>query len=147
MLTALHKCVLGFIGRSLEEELSFSAVDIGAQDVHGRTPLWWACRKFDLVATRQLLRFGADPNIADNAGLTPFLNAVVGNHSELILLLIKSGAGTLHVSKSCENALHFAHILGLADLETLMQQILDVNGHELINAQNIDGRTPLAWAA
>jgi ankyrin repeat protein len=129
MLTALHKCVLGFIGRSLEEELSVSTIDIDVQDVHGRTPLRWAGRRFDLEATRQLLRFRADPNIADNAGLTPFLKAAVGSHSELILLLIKSGADTPHISKSCENALHFAHRLGLADLETLMQQILDVHGH------------------
>lgn len=147
MLTVLHKSVLGFIERSLEVELSISTADINTRDVHGRTPLSWACKRCDIHATRQLLKFGADPNIADNEGYSPFLNAVLRGYLELCILLIESGADILHASKCGENTLHYASHLSSSDAETFMQRILGANGQKLINAQDIMGRTPLSWAA
>jgi uncharacterized protein len=147
MLTALHKCVLGFIERSLERDLSVSTVDIDTQDVHGRTPLWWACVRRDIEASLQLLRFGADPNIVDNDAYSPFLNAASRGCLELCLLLIRCGADVLHVSKYSHSALHLAYGFGSADANTFMQRILDANGHRLINSLDSFGWTPLARAS
>jgi len=94
-----------------------------------------------------LLQFGADPNIADNEGYSPLLNAAWRGCLELCILLIESGADILHASKCGENALHYASKLSSSDAETFMQRILGVGGQKLINAQDDMGRTPLSWAA
>lgn len=147
MLTILHKTVLGFIERDLKVELSISTAEIDTQDIHGRTPLWWACKRGDVNAVRQLLQFGADPNIAHNDGYTPFLNAVRRGDLELCFLLIESCSDMLHVSRNGTNALHLSVYFRSADLGTFMQRILDASGHGLINAQSVEGMTPLARAA
>jgi ankyrin repeat protein len=147
MLTVLHKCVLGFIVRNIEVELSLSTADIDTRDVHGRTPLSWACNRCDAHAAWQLLQFGADPNIADNEGYSPLLNAAWRGCLELCILLIESGADILHASKCGENALHYASKLSSSDTETFMQRILGAGGQKLINVQDDRGRAPLSWAA
>lgn len=100
-----------------------------------------------MPAARELLRFGAGPNIADNEGHSPFLDAVRYGSVELASLLIESKADVRQISNYGENALHLAHAFGLPDLETLLPRILAANGKELVNAQDIDGRTPLSYAA
>src|SRR3954469_24486210 len=59
----IHKCVLGLIGSSLQDELSVSTSVIDDFDNIGRTPLYWAAFRGDEKVASLLLEFGAKPDL------------------------------------------------------------------------------------
>lgn len=51
--------------------LATNAVNVNARCIDGRTPLSWAAQAPNPKLAQMLLDYGADPNIADNDGVTP----------------------------------------------------------------------------
>src|SRR4051794_35631955 len=49
--------------------------DINAISADGSTPLLWAVHKSDIEMVRVLLAAGAKPDVANNYGITPLLDA------------------------------------------------------------------------
>ena len=67
-------------------------VDINSRDNTGRTALLLATLHAQTDAVRELLAHGADPNVADNHGVTPLQAATSGGHAALIKALQQAGA-------------------------------------------------------
>ena len=63
--------------------------DIDKQNIHGETAVKIAADLNNIQITELLLANGANPNISDNKGWTPLLNATQHNNPELVKLLLK----------------------------------------------------------
>jgi ankyrin repeat protein len=65
-------CVMGHIEtiRCLLDRLS-TASTTSHRDYMGKTGIWWACYAGRVDFLRLLLKWGADPAVADNKGITP----------------------------------------------------------------------------
>jgi ankyrin repeat protein len=60
----------------------------------GQTALGEAARGDRIESVRLLLHYGADPNLPNNCGETPFLLAVTGEHYEIAILMTGYGVKT-----------------------------------------------------
>ena len=90
--STLHKIVLGFTCRDLEEELKMSTSTIDQPDAKGRTPLCWAAARADLNTIEVLLRYGADLNASCSTGNPPLMRAVRARSPVGIVPLLEAGA-------------------------------------------------------
>ncbi|KAH8894183.1 ankyrin [Thozetella sp. PMI_491] len=96
--TALHVLARGGHWWQTEVALPYllgKGADTGARDERGITPLSAALEaiagpQFNINTVKTLLKFGADPNVADNNGQTSL--ALVGANREVYQLLIQHGA-------------------------------------------------------
>lgn len=72
-----------------------TGIDLNIQDTKGRTPLYYAARYKNDVATKLLLDAGANPNIQDNNGVSPLIAATsIENNGTIIEELLNHGALT-----------------------------------------------------
>ncbi|MDR0611524.1 MAG: ankyrin repeat domain-containing protein, partial [Planctomycetaceae bacterium] len=60
----------------------------------GQTALGYAARYDRIESIRLLLSYGADPNLPDTCGKTPFLQAIIGKHYEIAILMTGYGVKT-----------------------------------------------------
>ena len=66
-----------------------------------------------LTSIRALLELAADPNMANRAGDTPLMMAVVAGHEEAVEMLIAAGAMVRAINAQGESAASIAKQLGL----------------------------------
>jgi hypothetical protein len=78
--------------RDSAEASPASVAILNVRDSDGRTALMLAVLQNRLDAVEDLLRRHADPNEADNAGVTPLQAAVANNESEIASVLRQAGA-------------------------------------------------------
>jgi uncharacterized delta-60 repeat protein len=90
-------------------------------------------------AAEQAIQHGADVNARSNSGATPIFNVVQNNHIDLFNLLAQAGADLKARDKHGFTLLHWVSNPDIA--KALITAGADVN------AQTIDGRTPLQSAA
>lgn len=91
----IHKCVLGLIGSSLQDELSVSTSVIDDFDNIGRTPLYWAACRGDEKFVSLLLEYGAKPDLTSlGRGMTnrPLHAAASSGHDGVVSKLLCHGA-------------------------------------------------------
>ncbi|KAK0649847.1 ankyrin repeat-containing domain protein [Cercophora newfieldiana] len=149
--TPLHLAILGVLHIDLSEVLrdpSYAA-NIDAVGLNGFAPLHSAAIRGDANATKQLLRFGANPNIAGWHQGTPLHFSCTYAKPEVTQLLLRAGANPLqceghgltaiHAAAGCTIKTKSAEIL--RNLNLLVQYGADVN------APNKYGHTPLNVAA
>lgn len=77
---------------SAAEKVPDAASPIETKDTNGRTALMLAVLQGRLDAVMDLLRRGADPNAADNSGITPLQAARAKNSPEITDALVRAGA-------------------------------------------------------
>lgn len=70
-LSRLQKIMLNLIPGNVEVELQYSTTPINTQDSKGATALWWAACVGNSSLVQLLLRYDADPNIANFEGQIP----------------------------------------------------------------------------
>ncbi|XP_023234873.1 ankyrin repeat and SOCS box protein 3-like [Centruroides sculpturatus] len=109
--------------RCLEELLKHKDTDVNWQTHEGETALLLACKrrcrtnKKPLEAVKLLLKYKADPNIADNEEETPLLAATRSGFAPVVLELLNNGkADPNKVDCSGWGSLHEAAMLGRADI-------------------------------
>ena len=124
-------------------EMDVRGFECDELDGYGKSALHWASAagREDWVVA--LLRAGANPNIADQRGMTALHEAVVGKHISVVRVLVETGADVRYQERMRgRSALHFAAMFGNAKLV----KILCENGakHEL--RDRWDGFTPLMSA-
>ncbi|MCJ1476880.1 hypothetical protein MMC13_005549 [Lambiella insularis] len=110
-----------------------------------RTPLSIAAGNgLTAIATQLLQHDRIQPDIADSSQRTPPFWAVMGNHLDVLQLLLKDVRTSLnHVDKAGQNILSYAASAGELKLVEYLMGLKDLNAHE----QDRNGRTALSWAA
>lgn len=71
---------------------TISGNGINKRNKLGETKLYRAVRSGSVKEVKRLLRDGADPDIADDHGLTPLHQAAYWGETEIVQLLLKAGA-------------------------------------------------------
>ena len=118
--------------------INFGA-DLGAKDVYGNTPLYWASYMNRIAIAKLLIERGADVEAKDNdGGRTPLHFAANWNRIETAKLLIERGADVEAKDKWGQTPLHFASSWNHIEIaELLLDRGADVE------AKDDRGKTPL----
>ena len=99
-----------------------------------------ACGEGDLERVRQLIQDGQDVNRGDGYEWTPLMRAAHFGHDQIVRELIRAGADVNRKYK--QTALHRASRKGsFSVIKTL------ANAGANLNEQDVEGMTPLMWAA
>lgn len=143
-LTTIHRIVLRMSKLALAEYLSEHPEDLDKQDLLGRTPLWWAVRRDDLLSSRTLLDHGADATIPNAAGRSPLHNAAAQASPELVSALLAHGADVQQRSFEGKTALQVVGAYGVQDGDavSVVNQLLDAGAD--VNSQDSYGRSPIS---
>jgi ankyrin repeat protein len=100
-------------------ELSGNAAAVNAKGAGGATPLMWAALDGDLQTMRQLIERGADPNLANESGVTALMWAIPD--LEKARLLLEHGADPNVKSKDQRTPLMMAaSVYGSSELVRLL---------------------------
>lgn len=117
--------------------------DVNGTQVDGTTALHWAVRANDLPLADLLLRNGARPSAANEAGATPMLLATQNGNAAMVERLLAAGADpNAPLTKTSDTALMMAARTGKVDaVKVLLDHGAQVNAHETWG-----GTTALMWA-
>ncbi|KAI4266075.1 MAG: hypothetical protein L6R38_008971, partial [Xanthoria sp. 2 TBL-2021] len=122
-------------------------LDVNAQDpAGGQTPLILACLRGHASTTTLLLDHGATVNTRNNAESTALFEAVIGNHAEVVAVLLSNPE--LNVN---EEHLHNAERTPL--IFAVKDEYVEIVSHLLedprteVNKRDLDGCTALTFAA
>ncbi|KAL9115558.1 MAG: hypothetical protein Q9187_007287 [Circinaria calcarea] len=147
--TPLHAAVLnlGPNGATPEEVICTTPRElINELDQLGRSALSWACAKGDLHKTGELLKMGADPNIADSEGRTSLhhlAHSALFANKRCLDELLDHGADLNIRNRRGGTPLHdftFSSTCTSSSIEKFYLKGAD------LNAQDGNGWTPLHWA-
>ncbi|GAB4813599.1 hypothetical protein N2152v2_000645 [Parachlorella kessleri] len=124
-------------------------INVDSADKNRRTPLLIAAREGNVDAVRKLLAAGANINACDCKGHTALRLAAFGGHLKVVQALLAAGRrvrSRCNVNSRCKakgaTALHIAASKGdIAIMEALVAAGADCG------AVDIEGRSPLVWAA
>lgn len=79
------------LGKTLTQQAAANGF-LNCHDERRRTLLWWAVAGRRLAMVRELLDAGANPNLADDAGVTPLMTAARSGATDFVVLLLEHGA-------------------------------------------------------
>lgn len=82
--------------------------DRDAKDKKGMTALAWASLNGHLDAVKLLCSKKADPNVADAAGMTPFLHACAAGQTEIVKALLDCGANIQSRNKNNQGVIQLS---------------------------------------
>jgi ankyrin repeat protein len=141
--TVFHKMVLGLSSGSIAAQLDLSTASIDTTDSNGRTCLAWAALRGDVATVNTLLKYQANPRIADNEGRPPIFHAIDAKSAPIVAALIPGIIGHRSIDTFGSTALHIA---SAASDDTTVLEILVEDGHFDINAIDFHGDTVLNYA-
>lgn len=129
------------------QKLIDDGIDVDGWDVEDCGPLYFACQRGHVDATRALIQAGADVNRRSGFsrfGATPVIIAAECGHIDVLKLLIEHGADVnLPRSKDGASALLMAVVCGR---EIIVEELLGA-GAEVNQCADDDGSFPLYFAA
>ncbi len=134
--------LIGYAMKSVDPDLMKSYLNLGiapnGQDEKKRTPLFFIAfsvktddnsRENDLSNAQSLLAAGANPDIADENGITPLMMASYHHKAKLVSLLLKNGADPSLQSDKGVTAARFADGKLLLLSETARKEMLKNNDY------------------
>ena len=108
----------------------------------GASPLYDAARAGTAEMVKNLVTFGADPNVANKAGLTPLHQAAARGNLDMVKDLVQVGADVNAIAKNGRTPIFYAAAKGKAStVNFLLEKKAEVN------LADVDGVTPLHCAA
>lgn len=108
----------------------------------GASPLYDAARIGTQEVVRDLVTFGADPNVATTAGLTPLHQAAARGNLDMVKDLVQAGADVNAIAKNKRTPIFYAAARAKAStVNFLLEKKAEVN------LSDEDGFTPLHCAA
>ncbi len=117
--------------------------DVNARSSDGSTALLWLAHWNDVDAAERLVAAGADPNLANDFGMTPLSQACTNRSTAFVRLLLKAGAKPNTPIATGETPLMTCAESGSVDaVRLLIEYGADVNAQEPEKNQ-----TALMWAA
>ena len=108
----------------------------------GASPLYDAARIGTPDMVKNLVTFGADPNVATVAGLTPLHQAAARGNLDMVKELVQAGADVNAIAKNGRTPLFYAAAKGKASTASFL-----LEKKAEINLADKDGLTPLHCAA
>lgn len=141
--TMLHRVVLGLVSKDLRAELEASTSGINDLDSHGRTALSMAAERNDAAAVKVLLEYGADPIIVSPDQGSALHFATTARGSCCISPLLAHGAKVESMTNWKQTALHY--VAAYKNDERPARLLLEAGVDP--NVKDLDGITPLQWAA
>ncbi|KAK1499751.1 hypothetical protein CTAM01_06945 [Colletotrichum tamarilloi] len=115
--------------------------DIGAQDHHGKTPVYWAIVSRNIPALHFLLEKNVEAEVESNGGKRPLLQAVAKSSMAVVEVILDHNVDIDATDEKGRIALSWA--AGCGNLAAV--QLLLKNGTK-VDVPDKGGRTPLAWA-
>ena len=109
----------------------------------GASPLYDAARMGTYEMVKNLVTFGADPNVGTKAGLTPLHQAAARGNLDMVKELVQAGADVNAFAENGRTPVFYAAARGKA---TVVKYLLEEKKAE-INLADKDGLTPLHCAA
>lgn len=92
---------------------------------------------------QRLLAEGADPNLADEDGYTPLLNAIYKNETASVMALLDAGADPLLCNREIGSALHVAALYDAPDaLHALLSTLPNDSISAMMDVLDSEGRRP-----
>ncbi|MEW6283746.1 MAG: ankyrin repeat domain-containing protein [Candidatus Eremiobacterota bacterium] len=134
-----HQAALKGDLKALDSILRRHPGAVHSQDIHGATPLHFACLAHQLQAARRLLDRGAGVEAVNVCGQTPLFNAVSMNDGPVAELLLRHGANPNHADRGGTTPLHLAVARGFLP----MVELLGAWGATPLTVHRFTGQTPL----
>ena len=144
--TVLHRIVLGLCpesSASLTQQLHHNHSLINSPDRDGRTPLHWAAKRGDVEQVILLLKWRADPNLADKWLMRPLHEAATGETVDCVRELIDAGADIETRNTRGRTPMQFA-LQGAGEKVSIIQMLVQFGAD--INSRADYGSTPLMLA-
>ena len=117
-------------------------LDVNETQADGTSALAWAVYHDDISSTELFLKFGADPNIANDLGVTPLSLACENGNATIISKLLQAGADSNKARVTGVTPLMLCANMGTSvAVEELIKHGADVNVSE-----NKEHQTALMWA-
>ncbi len=127
---------------AVQSYLKSGRVDVDARQADGATALAWAAHWDELKTARRLLRAGADPNLANDYGVTPLMLAIDNLSPKMAAVLLEHEADPNAALWSGVTPLMAAARTGVVEIvDALLEAGADVNAHDPRRSQ-----TALMWA-
>lgn len=137
-----------------------NGADANGKNSIGQNALFYVSSTYDSEIIKLVIEYGADVNAINEYGNTPILDAVCFGRFDLLAIYKDYGGDFTVTDNDGENGLHYA-VRGAVPESFEILHTDFVTGHELsnnllsyfldvginINAQNIEGQTPLMLAA
>ncbi|MDX1570859.1 MAG: ankyrin repeat domain-containing protein [Xanthomonadales bacterium] len=113
-------------------------------DETGRPLLHRAARLGRTAMVRTMLEAEADPNLRDDIGFTPLMEAAREGHADLVELLLAAGGSA--VARAHASALEFSvlHLAAIGGDPAIVRRMVAAGA--ALDAQDTDGSTALLWA-
>ena len=108
----------------------------------GASPLYDAARIGTTEMVKNLVTFGADPNVATNAGLTPLHQAAARGNLDMVKDLVQAGADVNATAKNGRTPIFYAAERGKASTVNFL-----LEKKAVLNLADVNGLTPLHCAA
>lgn len=116
-------------------------------DGDGSTPLIAAIAEGKLESVMELIRLGADVNIANFHGLTPLLTAALADWPEVIQFLVDAGAD-LEYSYRGDTALVLASQRGHSEVVKILLELgadINIRKRNLLRVHRLHSTSASAW--
>jgi hypothetical protein len=137
---AIHKAAWKGNLEKVKNIIEKKPEQINVQDIHGKTPLYYASSQGHPEIVTFLLDHGADIELANSLGERPLTKAVIFNHYSTVKILLEHGAMVNYKDKYCGTPLHAA-LLSKDITDMLLSYGADVSARDKTND------TPLHIAA